>query len=242
MKNKNIIFFDTLDSTNKFAKENIDNYPDKTIITAQTQTQGRGRLNRTWISEQGGLFFSLILKPNLNKTTNYSNLTQVMAISINETLKEFNVNSYIKWPNDIFIDNQKISGILSEIIFTNHKLNGIIIGVGINLNQEKEFSLKIDQEATSLFIQTGKKIKIDIFLEKLYNKFLINYKQFTIEGFKNLRENYLNSFPFIGKETEILLPNKVIKGTIVTISELGALVIIDNLNKTQHITMGDMIC
>ena len=240
MNNDNFFFFESLDSTNKYAKENLSNYSHNTVIVAKEQTNGSGRLNRAWSSEEGGLYFSIILKPK--HIINYPNLTQIMAISIIETLKLQNIESNIKWPNDIFVDNKKISGILSEAVFCGNKLEGIVLGVGVNINQKQDFSEKIDQPATSIYDKTGNNIKIVDFLDTLYTIFISHYEKFIVEGFRSFKEIYLNSFPFIGKETEILLPNNTVRGTIATVSELGALVVIDNSMKEHHITMGDMIC
>ncbi len=95
---RKILRFDELDSTNAYAKRNCSLTADQTIIVAKTQTAGRGRMSRTWLSQPGGLYFSVVLKPA--QTDFLANLTQLMALSVCKTVQTWGVNAWLKWPND----------------------------------------------------------------------------------------------------------------------------------------------
>ncbi|MBR2391971.1 MAG: biotin--[Elusimicrobiaceae bacterium] len=103
---EHLVHFDELDSTNTYLKKNWESLPKSTVVVAEKQTAGRGRYNRVWISNEGGLYFSVLLKPN--KPDFLPNLTQLMALSICQTLEKANLIPKLKWPNDVLIDGEKI--------------------------------------------------------------------------------------------------------------------------------------
>ncbi len=135
-----VYHFDTINSTNTYAKLLSDN---GALVVADEQTNGRGRLGRKWSSKKGdGLYFSLMFRPELPPHS-VGMLTQLAAISLREALSE---NALIKWPNDIFISDKKIAGILAELITEIDVVEKVIIGIGINLNKVEEFK----ETATSI--------------------------------------------------------------------------------------------
>ncbi|MBP7791820.1 MAG: biotin--[acetyl-CoA-carboxylase] ligase [Candidatus Goldbacteria bacterium] len=121
-----IIFFKEIESTNKFLKEN--DFASGTIVVAEKQKKGYGKLGAQWISPRGGLWFSFVIN---KKIKNPVKCLMAVAVAINETLKKYQINSVIKKPNDVFIDGKKVCGILIENDFYYGK---IIIGIGINVN------------------------------------------------------------------------------------------------------------
>ena len=118
---------DSIPSTNTYLKENFENYPDKTILIALKQTAGRGRYDRKWKSDKD-IMFSILLKHN----GNYE-ITTPLAIC--KSLEEFGFNVGIKWPNDIYMDNKKLCGILIEDVFQN-TFKASIIGIGLNMTDK----------------------------------------------------------------------------------------------------------
>ena len=171
-----LLYLETVDSTNKYAKENLANFNDKTLIYADYQTAGRGRLNRKWESNSGdNLYASIVLKPSKELKEIYSNLTQYLSLVLAETIEEYlnseaNIYPKIKWPNDVRINGKKISGILAESVLEKGALEGIILGFGVNLNCCQKDLEKIDQPATSLNLETGMEIDRDLFIKKVINK------------------------------------------------------------------------
>ena len=138
-----LLFFEEVDSTNKYAKENLDKLKDKTLIYTNFQSAGRGRFQRKWISNFGdNIYASMILKPSNELKENYSNLTQYLSLILVEVFEEYNIYPKIKWPNDVRISGKKISGILAESVIEKNELKGLILGFGVNLNCiEKGFLL-----------------------------------------------------------------------------------------------------
>ena len=197
----NLLHLDKIDSTNKYAKENITQIPDGTIVYADIQTAGRGRLNRKW-NDTGieNIYASIVLKPSEKFVDCYSNLTQFLCLIICYTLEDYGVNPKIKWPNDIQINKKKISGILAEAVMVEGALKGIVLGFGINLNTSQNILDKIDQPATSLNIETGKTIDKKEFLDKLTKKFCLLYNKFLEDGFLLIKDDYIRRAGFLKQE------------------------------------------
>lgn len=181
-----ILSFEVLPSTNTYACEHFDNLKNGQIILAKTQTAGRGRKERVWLSQEGGLYFSLVVKPQNFKIDFLGSLTQAMALSVCKTLQELGAKAVLKWPNDILCEGKKICGILSRAVFKDNKLSGVIIGVGVNIAQEQINSPK---PAISLKM-LGIKAKESEVLEKLISKFNFYYPQVCANGFSAIREDF----------------------------------------------------
>jgi BirA family biotin operon repressor/biotin-[acetyl-CoA-carboxylase] ligase len=175
---QNIIYFNQVDSTNTFAielmKQNMAD--DGTVVIAEFQGKGRGQSKNVWVSEAfENLLFSVVLKPVTNFNADPFTLNKTIALSIHSTLKSLLPESKvrIKWPNDIFIDNRKVAGILIENNFTGHKLNFCIAGIGLNVNQKFEYIEELN--ATSLTEKSGNTIDRQYLLTLLLEKIESNY-------------------------------------------------------------------
>ena len=159
-------YLEEIDSTNKYAKENIKNLSDMTVVYTYNQTNGRGRLNRKWNNTgYDNIYASIVLKPSSEMKEVYSNLTQYLCVVLAKTFEEYNVVPKIKWPNDIQINGKKISGILAEGVIEAGRLEGLVLGFGVNLNTKIENLSIINQPATSLDVETGEFIDKKIFLK-----------------------------------------------------------------------------
>lgn len=236
------VYLETIDSTNKWAKEHISELEDKTVVYTYNQTAGRGRLDRKWNNiGSDNIYASIVLKPSNKMKDVYSNLTQYLCLVLAETFEEYGVAPKIKWPNDIQINSRKISGILAEGVNDGEKLEGIVLGVGINLNTSKEILDLINQPATSLNIETGKKIDKEEFLQKVLNKFCLLYDKFIEEGFLLIKGNYINRVSFLGKDVSVRIFDKTVEGRAVEITDNGALKIVDKNNKEQILLIGDIL-
>lgn len=230
-----ILRFDVLDSTNAYAKRNCSLLADQTVIIARQQTAGRGRLDRKWISQEGGLYFSLLLKPQ--KTDFLPNLTQLMALCVCESLRGLGAESHLKWPNDVLVNSQKICGILSEALFTKNGFVGLVLGVGVNIAQQDLDH--VGQPATSLArlqIQTNE----DALLQDILNRFFQSYEKLLQYGFETIRGTYLQFFPYIGKTVQIKNAAQEVTGAVQTISPEGKLVLKTPEGFTE-ISIGDMM-
>ena len=237
-----LLFLETVDSTNKYAKENLANIDDKTLVYANNQTAGRGRMNRKWNFNPGeNVYASIVLKPSKELKEIYSNLTQYLSLVLVEVFEEYGLSPKIKWPNDVRVDRKKISGILAESIFEKGELQGIILGFGVNLNCSIEDIEKIDQSATSLNLELNKKIDRKIFLRKVIDKFCLRYNNFIEEGFLLIREDYKKRAEFLNMPVTVRVFDKEISGIAKDITAEGALKIIDENNKEHVLLIGDIL-
>ena len=161
------IHFESVDSTNTYLKQNYKQLENFTFVSADIQTQGRGRNNRKWDSDNNNLLFSLLIKDkNILKKVNEVSI--ISAYIIIKVLQEYGIDDLsIKWPNDVYAGNKKICGILLESISTN-ELECLIVGVGVNVNQS-EFDL--DYNATSMNIINNTDIDISSLKKNVYSKF-----------------------------------------------------------------------
>lgn len=237
-----LLFLKEVDSTNKYAKEHILELADRTVVYADIQTAGRGRMNRTWKFNSGdNIYASIILKPSKELKEVYSNLTQYLSLVLAEVFEEYNISPMIKWPNDVRINGKKISGILAETVFERNELKGIILGFGVNLNCKKEDMDSIDQPATSLNLELNCKIDREIFLKKVIDKFCLRYNKFIEEGFLLIREEYKKRAEFLNSTVTVRVFDKDISGLVKDITENGALEIVDNKNEKHVLLIGDIL-
>ena len=236
------ILLEEIDSTNSYAKLNIDNLDDKTVIHALRQTSGRGRLNRTWVDlGAGNLFLSLVLKPSGEFSEVYTNLTQYFSVCLCKVLETYGIETQIKWPNDVLVDGKKIAGILSESVIQGGSFKGIIIGVGVNLNaKQTDINLIPDKIATSLNLETGKNIDINSFREKLLDEFFSNYDKFLSEGFEMIKHDYISRNCFIGKELSIKVFDRIESGLAQSVNDRGEL-ILEKDDRVLTLTIGDIL-
>ena len=234
---KKVYFFEEITSTNDYAKDMANNIQEEgTIVIANNQTKGRGRLERAWISDKGGIFLSLILKPNI-QLFNIMQITLLASISICDAIKKLTLlDAKIKWPNDIIINNKKVGGILTEVIAQVEKISTVILGIGINVNNEK-FSLDLQKKATSIFLENNKTVSkaslIGCFLEEFEKKYLI-YKE--KEDFNLFLEEYKKLCLNIGKEVKVIHNKKEMLGKVIDISNIGEIILKTNNNEIKIIS------
>ena len=230
----NLLHLEKVDSTNTYLKIRQGSLPHGTVVYADRQTAGRGRYTRSWISDEGGLYFSVLLKTPLNSFS--ANLTQLMALSICQSLEKLGLSPVIKWPNDVQVNGQKISGILSEAVLEKNLLQAIVLGVGINVNQN---GLKeIDQPATSLRL-LGIEINRNILLEDVLRYFWQGYPDLCEKGFESIRKDYTQRFAALGKQVSVHDGEKTISGRVQGVSPRGAL-LLQTAQGLQEIYIGDL--
>jgi len=239
----NFLYLEEVDSTNKYAKERINDIPDQTVVYTYNQTAGRGRLQRKWsYAGKDNIYASIVLKPSNRMKEVYSNLTQLLCVALAEVFEEYKIEPKIKWPNDIRVNGKKISGILAEASATQDgTLQGIVLGFGVNLNTKEDFLSKIDQPATSLNIETGKFIDKEEFLKKVIDKFCLYYNNFIEEGFLLIRDDYIRRAEFLNKSVSVKVFDKIYDGIAMDVTLNGALRLKDNDNNEHILLIGDIL-
>jgi len=178
-----IINFKEIESTSVWARKNLNDLEDFKVISADVQTQGHGQFERKWYSTDkngGNVYISIVLKPK--NIEHLNELTRFTSYIGAKTVEEYGIRAQFKFPNDILIDGKKIAGILAESVFIGNEFKGVIVGVGINLNLGEEDVKNIDIPATSIFIETGKNVEKQEFVDKFLNNFKREYDEFLENG------------------------------------------------------------
>jgi BirA family transcriptional regulator, biotin operon repressor / biotin---[acetyl-CoA-carboxylase] ligase len=238
------IYLPEIESTNNYAVKNIEYIKDKTVIFADIQTKGKGRNGRHWFSERNNLFASLVLKPKFDLKDMYklNALTHYTAVVLSRIFKKkYSIETKIKWPNDLQANGKKIAGILIETIIKGDFLQGIIIGIGVNLNLDEKSLKEINQPAISLNILLDREINRDEFLDFLLKEFFLQYNQLLKQGFLLIKEEYKLKSMVLGKSVKAVTTNKEYNGIAKEIDDKGQ-IILDCNNIEEIINIGDIIC
>ena len=224
---KDIHYFKEVDSTNDVAKYLAENGAEEgTVVVAEIQNRGKGRRGKTWISPPGGVWMSIILRPDI-PPSRAPQLTLVTGVAVAETLKkELKLNVGIKWPNDILIGNKKVCGILTEVNASINKVNYVIVGIGIDMNVDVPlFPPDLQKGATSLKNELDTEINGAI----LVQKFLLNleklYNQFTADKFPDILNEWRSLSKTIGSRVEVRTRGKTVQGYAVGINKDGILIL-----------------
>lgn len=225
---RNIMYFQTLGSTNNKAKElALSNVPHGTVIISEEQTEGRGRLGRNWSSPKfKGIWLSIILRPDTDPL-NVPKVTQVGAAAVIKALNELDINAYVKWPNDIILNEKKVCGILTEMSGELNKVNYVVMGIGINVNTDSsDFPEELKNTATSISLETGKYIKRKELVSKLLNSFELLYDEFEKEEtIKTSVSICKKNSILLGKEIKIINRGKETYARAVDLSDEGELMV-----------------
>lgn len=240
---KNLHYLDSVDSTQKVAQKlAYENADEGTVVIAEEQTAGRGRMDRKWHSPKyTGIWMSMILRPSL-PIPKAPQLTLIAAVSVVQAIEEVTgLLPEIKWPNDILIGGKKVTGILTELQAEADRINFILIGIGINVNTRKEeFPQELDATASSLAIEKGEAVDRERLIRNVLEKLEKLYVLYLDKGFlpiKLLWESYAIS---IGKRMTARTLSGEIKGKAIGITEDGVLLIETESGKIQPIYSADI--
>jgi BirA family biotin operon repressor/biotin-[acetyl-CoA-carboxylase] ligase len=219
----------TVDSTNRYAMDNFSDLPDCCLITAECQTQGRGRRGRTWISPAGENLYASFLIKNFDLPVYQTSWLGSLAV-LNVLRKlDMELDVWLKWPNDIYCGSRKIAGILCEVKTdsSNHPL-GVIIGIGLNLNMSVEALNSIDQPATSVQAESGLKVNVKKIINLLGIELSGLYSSGSLSGSRGgelyriwKKENIL-----VGKTVEVITDaGRTLTGEVSDIAPSGELIL-----------------
>lgn len=235
-------YFQEIGSTNDEAfRLGMDGAPEGTVVVANSQSAGKGRLQRSWFSPAGSnIYTSLILRPEF-KPADTPRITIMAGLAAARTIETYCPRkTRIKWPNDILLDGKKVCGILAQMQAGQDKLDFAVLGIGINVNiATEEFPPEIQNTATSIAAQTGAFHSRQDFLITLYKNLSKWYKTLKLTGFEMIREEWLKMASLIGCEIQVKFLDEIIKGKALGIDERGALVMLDSKGKAVTILAGD---
>lgn len=216
-------------------------YPHGTLVVADSQTGGKGRRGRSWHTPKGSsIAMSLILKPRL-EAEYASMLTLVQAMAVAKAIEEnCGLTAQIKWPNDILINEKKVCGILTEMNMEGSKISSIIIGTGINVNQEC-FPEEISEIATSLKKETGK-IQSRENLVKRICEWFENYFELFLESkdLSGILDEYNLRLISAGRMVKVLDPKEEFTGEACVINALGELLVKKESGEVVKVYAGEV--
>ncbi len=232
-----------VDSTNMEARRLAEGgAPDKTVIWASSQSVGRGRRGHSWSSPVGGLYFSILIRPKY-PAEQVMQLGFVMANAIADAAEGVlskTASIQVKWPNDVMVNGNKISGILLESESAgDNTVQWVIIGVGINI-EVHPMGTETELEATSLAVE-GADASISEMLSAIIKHFDTGVEQWLEHGFAPVREAWLDRAVGLGQPISVRLPNETIPGTFKALDKNGALVMaVEGKQEDRIITAGDV--
>jgi len=223
---REIYLYDIVDSTNTIALELSENSSDGTVVIADSQRKGRGRLGRRWFSPPGlNLYLSIILKGGINnKKLNL--LTFIASIACAHAIRRFSgLNVSIKWPNDLIISKKKLGGILTELKFNKDSFIAVV-GIGINVNINiSEFPEEIRPISTSLRNETGKTYSREDLIAEILNEFDEWYSTLKKDDKDRIFNEWKRLNITLGKKVKILSEGKTLVGIAEDIDENGFLLL-----------------
>lgn len=237
---KELIVFETIDSTNTYLKSNAEKYPTGTVIASREQTGGKGRLGRVWQSKKDDtISFSVLLRPEISPME-VSAITPLCGLAVAKALNEyFNFGAEIKWPNDVIIGNKKLVGILTEMNCEFDKVDFIVVGIGINI-LNKDFPEEISKKATSCALESEKEIDknklLALILKHIENTLLKGNYSFNEE---NLKE-YKDYCATLGRDIIFTRKGEKVSGKATDIDNNGELVVTLEDGTTETVFSGEV--
>ena len=240
---RNIRFYPSVDSTNKKAFElGRAGEPEGTVVIADSQTGGKGRLGRKWESPAGvNLYTSILLRPGIPPARAH-NLTFVSAVAVAETVGRLSpVRPVVKWPNDILLDGKKTAGILLEMDSEPDRVHFIIAGIGVNINiKDADLPAPLRSTATSLYEKRGELTDRAGFAAALYSDFEKWYKVYMEQGFSPVMEAWKGYFASTGRPVTVRSLDAVTEGVCTGVDADGALLVRTFSGAVERVVSGDV--
>ena len=243
---KRVYYFEEIDSTQNFA-QNIaaDKKENGTIIIAEKQTSGRGRLDRKWTSPKGGIWFSLIIHPKFDVSS--STLIPILsAVALSKSIKSvLDIETEVKWPNDITMNGKKVAGVLVDASFQTNSIDYLILGIGINFDIDtKKLEKRLTKTPNFYGIDSLREKENKTPPKKLLKEFLLQFEKNLFQLDKGEKSKIIKEWTKraagIGKKITINTSNGKISGISQGIDNDGALKI-KTRNEIKKIYVGDVV-
>ena len=229
----NLLFFENLPSTNTFTADLLrkNHLAEGTIIQTNFQTAGRGYLSNKWESEDGkNLLISIVLYPSVITAAHQFFISMAISLGICDFLLRFIPGCRIKWPNDIYVNNDKIAGILIESSLLGNSIEQTIAGIGLNINQDK-FSKSVPNPI-SLRLLSGQEYDVSKCLKELATDLDKRYKSLISGDFKKITHEYISHLYKRNEWFQFKNKSGIFTGKILTVTQDGRLVV----EKQDHTT------
>jgi BirA family biotin operon repressor/biotin-[acetyl-CoA-carboxylase] ligase len=241
---RDILFFPEIDSTNREARDRArEGAGAGTVVLADFQSRGRGRLGRAWESPSGAnVYLSVILRPPIPPPA-APQITLLAGVSTARALSNVSgLECRIKWPNDIFLRGKKMAGILAEMEGEGSETRFIILGIGVNVNWKKEeFPPELRDTATSLQAEKGEEFSRAAVTAGLLRELEAEYISFLREGFSSRLRNEWNRLSWVnGKPVTLRSPEGTISGRALGLDTDGALLLLDGEGNPRRFIAGEV--
>lgn len=240
---KSIFFKRSVASTNSWARRFARfGACDGTVFLAESQTAGRGRLKRKWVSPAGGLWFSVVFRSKL-KLAEAFGLVFVASLTVAEVLEElYGLKTQVKWPNDVLVDSKKVCGILAETKSDGESVEYVVVGIGINAS----FGVKFLPEdlwkiATSLEDELGRKIELELLLKALLERLERLCGVFFEKGFCVVLDEWKKYAGFLGCQVDVVSMDERLTGLALDVDSGGSLVLKLGDGTVRHVFAGDVV-
>lgn len=237
-----LLAYDEVDSTNLEARRLAEGGASNgAVIWAKQQTDGRGRMDREWLSCGHNLYVSVLLSPKcaLDVAGQLSFVTAVSAIEAVAPLLPHGGDFGCKWPNDIMLNGKKLGGILLESFRTGEKKEHfwVVVGLGINIDA---YPPNLEPAATSLGEAGVEIVSAKIVLSRFITHFILRYDEWATKGFAPIRKAWLENAYGLGKKMKVSLPDESFSGTFEGIDTKGQLMLMTDKGKTRKVPAGDV--
>ena len=227
-------YFPEVDSTMDIARELArKGCPDFSVVIAGRQNKGRGRLRRSWHSARGGLYFTVVLRPQIPPVISPRVIFCASLTLVRILHRRFNVNAGVKWPNDILIDERKICGMLSEMEAEADRVNYLNVGVGLNVNNDPT---RLEPNAVSLKQILGRPVSRKKLLAEYLNAFESHLSEY---GLDRAVEQWKEYTVTLNRNVKIVTGSETIEGRAVDVDENGSLLLERNDGSLKTVFYGD---
>ena len=236
------VFEQTTSTNDVIEKLARDGVKEGVVVFAESQTKGRGRLGRKWLSPAGkGLWFSVLLRPDLRPQA-VTQLIIAAATSLVRAVKgKTGLRPEIKWPNDILVNGRKVAGILTELSAELDRVKHVTVGIGVDVNQSaSEFPPDLRKLATSLKIETGKPVSRPELATAILRELDCDYARVCDGGFADVADEWETHCTTIGKNVAIQIGDRRIRGCAESLDDDGALRLRTEHGHTERIIGGDV--
>ena len=237
----NIVYYEKINSTQQVASElAATGASEGTIVVADSQTGGRGRIGRSWASPPGGVYLSIILRPAI-KPSEALRFPLIAGVAVAQAIEQLTgLKPRLKWPNDIIVKGCKAGGILTEMSAETDCINHIVIGIGINVNTES-FPDEIRGIATSLKAECGKEVSRVQLVQDILAQLESLYQVFQVSGFETIRERWKALSNTIGARVSVRGEREQVEGEAIDIDEDGALILRKANGALERVIAGDVL-
>jgi BirA family biotin operon repressor/biotin-[acetyl-CoA-carboxylase] ligase len=240
---RDLVYFEETDSTNLRAHElGEKGAVEGTVVVADRQTAGKGRMGRHWASPGGvNLYASVLLRPNI-LPIEAPRLTFLSALATARAVEEIGgIPATVKWPNDVLLGGKKVAGLLNEMSAETEGIHFVILGIGVNLNMRQEqFPAELRYPATSVVLETGKPVSRAAFARALFRHLDDLYELYREKGSAPIIRAWEALFEFLGQEVEVDSQDRILRGRVEGLDDDGALILQLESGARERILAGDV--